>query len=83
MTRIDDTGLWFGSFPADGNDIQYVRKNGIKAILNVQTEAELALREIDIKKIQVTCLSNQIQFIRFPLKENDEGEYAYDLFKIC
>lgn len=55
VTKIDDTGLWFGSYPADANDIQSVRQHGIRAILNVQTEAELALREIDIKKIQATC----------------------------
>lgn len=83
VTKIDDTGLWFGSYPADANDIQSIRQHGIKAVLNVQTEAELALREIDIKKIQATCLQYQIQFMRLPLKENDEGEYAFDLFRIC
>lgn len=83
VTRIDDTGLWFGSYPADASDIQSIRRHGIKAILNVQTEAELALREIDIRKIQATCMQQQIQFMRLPLKENDEGEYAFDLFRIC
>ena len=29
MTRIDDTGLWFGSYPADSGDIQKARKQGI------------------------------------------------------
>ena len=60
MTRIDDTGLWFGSYPADSGDIQKARKQGIQTIINVQTEAELALREIDIKKIQQTCQQSQI-----------------------
>lgn len=83
MTKIDDTGLWFGSYPADAGDVQSIRRQGIKAVLNVQTEAELALREIDIRKIQGACSQQQIQYMRLPLKENDEGEYAFDLFRIC
>ena len=51
ISHIEDTGLLIGSYPADIRDIIKLKDMGVKAIINVQTEAEIALRDIDIKKI--------------------------------
>ena len=82
VTKIEDTGLMIGSYPAELKDISKLKDMGVKAIINVQTEAEIALRDIDIKKIQNYCLQNKIQFVRYPLKDTEDAEYAYDLFRI-
>ena len=53
------------------------------AVLNLQTEEEMLAYDVPVDEISHSCSKRGMKWTKAPLKDSEEGEYSFDLFRIA
>ena len=83
FNKVAGADLYFGSYPSADSDIQRLHQAGVTQVINLQTEEEMRFYDIQVDEIQHSCAKRGMKFTKAPLKDFEEGEYCFDLFRIA
>lgn len=70
VTKILDC-LYVGSCPTSQTDVQELKELGITAVLNLQTDEDIAWRNIDRDGVSAAYRAYRLREIRYPIRDFD------------
>jgi protein-tyrosine phosphatase len=71
--------LYVGSSPLAPKDIKELKKMGITAVMNLQTDADMLFWRIDWDKMNRTYAKSDIKVYRYPIRDFDKEMLAEKL----
>lgn len=77
-TEVVDT-IYVGSSPLSPKDIKALRKIGITAVMNLQTDADILYWRIDWEKMNRAYQKSNIEVYRYPIRDFDKDILAEKL----
>jgi len=68
-TEIGHHGIYIGDYPQEEDDFEKLLSKGIKTVINVMSDDEIAYRQIEIEKAAHICRTNEIKYQRLPVND--------------
>jgi protein-tyrosine phosphatase len=74
--KIADYPIFIGAYPQHEEDIKILAKNGVTAVLNVQTEIDMEHRQTDPVKLREIYSKYNIKMIHYPIHDFNAEDLA-------
>lgn len=74
--KIGTYPIFIGAYPQHEEDAKILAKNGITAVLNVQTDIDLKHRQIDIVKLEEVFARYKIKLVHYPIHDFNAEDLA-------
>ena len=82
FNKIGNTNIYIGPYLETEQDFESIYKNGINAVLNVQTNKDLEYRQLDINILRKYASKYNINIERYPIEDFSQDE-LYQKLKVA